>query len=98
MRKNIKAWTLGLLFALGTVVQAAPAVKVFLTAKDGNQRLSEAGQLQWASLVQPSENQACVFVDPSKTFQTVLGIGGALTDASAETYDKLPQASREEIL
>jgi glucosylceramidase len=37
-------------------------------------------------------------VDPSKTFQTLLGIGGALTDASAETFYKLPKAQQEEIL
>src|ERR1700722_10302099 len=30
--------------------------------------------------------QQYIFVDPSKKFQTVIGIGGALTDASAETF------------
>src|SRR5580765_3447217 len=98
MRKNINIWTLAILLALCIVAQAAPPVKVFVTAKEGNQRLTQEGQLQWVPLAQPTENQACVFVDSSKTFQTVLGIGGAFTDASAETYDKLPQASRAEIL
>jgi glucosylceramidase len=44
------------------------------------------------------EGDQAIFVDPSKTFQTVLGIGGALTDASAETFYKLPKAQQEEIL
>src|SRR5207302_5247689 len=35
---------------------------------------------------------------PSTKFQTILGIGGALTDASAETFAKLPPAKQQEIL
>jgi glucosylceramidase len=37
-------------------------------------------------------------VDPRKTFQTIEGIGGALTDSSAETYAKLPPKSQQEVL
>ena len=37
-------------------------------------------------------------MDPSKTFQTVVGIGGALTDAAAETYYKLPEEKRQEVI
>lgn len=40
----------------------------------------------------------CVFVDPSHQFQTLLGIGGALTDASAEVFAKLPKAQQQELL
>ncbi|MFC7669552.1 glycoside hydrolase family 30 beta sandwich domain-containing protein [Hymenobacter humi] len=40
----------------------------------------------------------CVFVDPAHAFQTMLGIGGALTDASAETFAKLPKAQQQEFL
>ena len=47
---------------------------------------------------QPLETHVCVFVDPAKTFQTFLGIGGALTDASAETFAKLPKAKQQEFL
>ncbi|MEO8861183.1 MAG: glycoside hydrolase family 30 protein [Ginsengibacter sp.] len=47
---------------------------------------------------QPFETQICVFVDPSKTFQSILGIGGALTDASAETFYKLPKDKQKELL
>jgi glucosylceramidase len=39
-----------------------------------------------------------VFVDPAKSFQTILGFGGALTDAAAETYAKLPAALRRELI
>ena len=49
-------------------------------------------------LPQPTERQESIFVDSSKTYQTVLGIGGALTDASAETFYKLPKDKQQEIL
>ena len=37
-------------------------------------------------------------MDPTKKFQTLLGIGGALTDASAETYARLPKDKQEELM
>jgi glucosylceramidase len=37
-------------------------------------------------------------VDPGKPFQTIEGIGGALTDAAAETFAKLPPERRRELL
>ena len=45
-----------------------------------------------------NEKEADIFVDPAKTFQTVIGIGGALTDASAETFYKMPEDKQREIL
>ncbi|HKI69200.1 MAG TPA: glycoside hydrolase family 30 protein [Verrucomicrobiae bacterium] len=108
-RKLISAGWLGAAF-LATIacVQSVSAsraaeftakpVTVYVTAKDTGQRLAKAGQLHFVDLPQPSEKQQCIFVDPSKEFQTVLGIGGALTDAAAETFYKLPKEKQEEIL
>lgn len=73
-------------------------VAVYTTAEKSNLRLSPTGTLSFAPLPQPVETQVCVFVDPGKTYQTFLGIGGALTDASAETFAKLPPAKQEEFL
>jgi glucosylceramidase len=73
-------------------------VIVYVTAKDTGQRLARAAELRFVDLPQPSEKQECVFVDPTKQFQTVIGIGGALTDAAAETFYKLPLAEQREIL
>jgi glucosylceramidase len=73
-------------------------VAVYVTAKDTGQRLAQADSLSWIDLPQPSEHQQCIFVDPSKKFQTLVGIGGALTDASAETYYKLPAEKRLQVL
>lgn len=77
---------------------ASRPVAVYVTAKNTGQRLAYAGQLHFVDLPQPSEKQECVFVDPTKKFQTVIGIGGALTDAAAETFYKLPLADQQEIL
>jgi glucosylceramidase len=71
---------------------------IYLTAKGTDQRLAKADVLKFEPMVQPEETQKSVFVDPSKTFQTFLGIGGAFTDASAETYYKMPKDQQRELL
>ena len=73
-------------------------VTVYVTAKDTGQRLARAGELHFADLPQRTEKQEYIFVDPSKEFQTMLGVGGALTDAAAETFYKLPADKQQEIL
>jgi len=73
-------------------------VVVYTTAKGTDYRISETETLHFSHMGQPFETQVCVFVDPSKTFQNILGFGGALTDAAAETFYKLPEASRKELM
>jgi len=73
-------------------------VAVYETADNTNHRLSSLGTVNFKAHGQPLETQICVFIDPTKTFQTFLGIGGALTDASAETFAKLPSPKQQEIL
>lgn len=73
-------------------------VTVFTTAENTDHRLSKTDTVSFKKVGQPLETQTCVFVDPSRTFQTLLGIGGALTDASAETFAKIPENKQREIL
>src|SRR6266540_784038 len=73
-------------------------VAVYTTADNSKHRLSATDTLTFKHLGQPLETQICVFVDPAKRFQTILGVGGALTDAAAETFAKLPKAKQQEIL
>src|SRR6267142_3293416 len=73
-------------------------VAVYTTADNTDYRLSATSTVAFKPMGQPLETQICVFVDPARTFQTILGIGGALTDASAETFAKLPKAKQQEIL
>ncbi|HEY2962246.1 MAG TPA: glycoside hydrolase family 30 protein [Pyrinomonadaceae bacterium] len=76
----------------------ASQVKVYTTADKTDYRLTGTNTLQFKPMGQPLETQICVFVDPTKTFQTILGVGGALTDASAETFAKLPKPKQQELL
>ena len=73
-------------------------VIIYTTADNTKYRLTATDTLYFVYFGQPLETQPCVFVDPTKTFQTIIGIGGALTDASAETYAKLPKNKQQEIL
>lgn len=73
-------------------------VIVYTTADNTSYRLSATDTAMFTHMGQPFETQVCVFVNPTKTFQTILGIGGALTDASAETFFKLPKNKQQEIL
>jgi len=73
-------------------------VSVFTTAKDSDHKLSLTDTLEFKPHGQPLETQICVFVDPAKKFETHFGIGGAITDASVETFAKLPANKQQEVL
>src|SRR5688572_7156138 len=73
-------------------------VTVYTTAENTEYRLSKTATFTLTPFGQPLETQPCVFIDAAKKFQTITGIGGAITDASAETFAKLPAASQEELI
>lgn len=73
-------------------------VTVYTTAENTDLRISANGTLDFKPMPQPLETQICVFVEPKRTFQTFLGIGGALTDSSAETFAKIPKEKQQEFL
>ncbi len=71
---------------------------VYRTAKSTGEKLAQAGNIEFSDYGQPPETQPCVFIDPTHTFQEMIGIGGALTDASAEVFAKLPEDKQQEFL
>jgi glucosylceramidase len=71
---------------------------VYTTAAATELRLSGNGQLNFSSYHQPKETEPFVLVDPTVSFQSFIGIGGALTDASAETFAKLSKDKQQELL
>jgi glucosylceramidase len=73
-------------------------VTIYTTADSSDYRLTETGVVEFKEMKQPLETQICVFVEPTRTFQAYLGIGAALTDASAETFYKLPKDKQQELL
>jgi len=68
-------------------------IEIYTTAENSDLRLSLSNNFI-------SKEKATVFIeiDASKTFQTFLGIGGAITDASAEVFDKLSPEKQQEFL
>jgi len=97
MKKN---FIITLLFCLcASPSLFAQQATIYTTAKDNaSLRISQTGTLSFKEAEQPFEKQICVFVDPSRKFQSFIGIGGAFTDAAAETFAKLPEASQQAIL
>lgn len=71
---------------------------VFTTAENTDFRLSKTGDFKFTNARVALESGKSVFVNPHKTFQTLIGIGGAITDASAEVFAKLPKEKQEELL
>ena len=63
---------------------------IYTTAHNSDLKLSEnKDKLTFANFKQPLETEASIYVNPSKQYQTFVGIGAALTDAAAETFYKL---------
>jgi glucosylceramidase len=77
---------------------ATRTVNVITTADSTDYRLTPTATLLFTLHGQPFENEPCIFVDPTRTFQSFIGIGGALTDAAAETFAKLSPGMQEQFL
>ncbi len=76
----------------------AKTAELYLTRPGGGPGLERPARLKFRPADQPSERQPFVFVDPSKTFQTVVGIGAAITDASADVFASLPAREQKQVL
>src|SRR6266478_5288028 len=88
-----------ILLALLLVVQVpGKHAVVYTTAESTSFRLTPTDTLTFKPSEPTSEGKVYVFVDPGKRFQPLIGIGGALTDASGETFAKLPAAGQDEVL
>ena len=72
--------------------------QIFTTAKDTDLRLTKTKAGVFSEKVQTLETELAVFVNPKKTFQEYLGIGGAITDASSEVFATLNKEQQEEFL
>lgn len=73
-------------------------ILIYTTAEITDMRLSQTSQKILNRSGQSLESEVSIFVNPKKTFQTFLGIGGAITDASAEVFAKLPETKQQEFL
>src|SRR5665648_109264 len=73
-------------------------ITVYSTSFGTDQRIAMTDTVDFTKAVQPLETEISVFVNTHKTFQTFLGIGGAITDASAETFAKLSDDKKRELI
>ena len=98
--KNILLLCCLTIFSISSAMQIRPGstVAFYTTAESTEYRLSKTAAVSFASSLQPLETETCIFVNPDKTFQTMLGIGGAITDASAEVFAKLSPVKQQELL
>ena len=71
---------------------------VYTTAEKTDHRLSKTAAKTFEPSNQPLETEVVVFVHPEKTFQTFMGVGGAVTDASAEVFAAMPAEKQNEFL
>src|SRR5207249_3222871 len=92
------ARSLVLLLLLARSAPSQTRAIVYTTADSTAYRLTPTDTVTFKPSEPTSEAKVYVFVDPRKTFQSLIGIGGALTDAAAETFARLPAARQEELL
>ena len=103
MNKHVKKLVIALALAspaLGAYAadSANKTLSVYTTAKDTNQKLSLGEKLSFKPAQQNPETDVAIYVNPNNTYQTFLGFGGAVTDASAETYAKLSSKKQKEFI
>ena len=78
--------------------KANASVNIYTTAQNTDYRLSLTETSEFKEPAPLTEKQVSIFVDDTHNFQTLLGIGGAITDASAETFAKLSPTQQKELL
>jgi glucosylceramidase len=72
---------------------------VYTTATNNNVKLQLTNaNIAFSDFKQPLETEASIFVNTSKLHQTFVGIGAALTDASAETFYKLTKENQDKFM
>ena len=73
-------------------------VTVYSTDRGSGDRMALKQNANFSTASQPMEAELSVFVNPSKQFQSFIGIGGAITDASAEVFAKLSEDKQQELI
>ena len=85
---------------LNATAAAAPAppaasAHVWITTADGADKLSDLGTVGFSTA---ASSAPTVVVDPTLTYQTMQGFGGAITDSSATVLYTLPAAQRAAVM
>ena len=73
-----------------------PVLRSWLSDRDGGARLRPQPAVVWHE--GPAPAGPSVFVDPARRMQTLLGFGGAFTEAAALTWQQLSPAAADDFL
>ncbi|MBL9137753.1 MAG: hypothetical protein JNK85_17910 [Verrucomicrobiales bacterium] len=70
------------------------------TTEDLRQRHAEIADLNWSNsdATKTDTRRLCITVDPSTTFQTLLGIGASLEPTTCSNLFRLPKPERERVM
>ncbi len=79
-------------------IAVGQTIQVYTTAENSPSRLSAGANINFEAASQPLETEISVFVEPNISFQKIMGIGGSITDASAEVFAKLSKEKQQELL
>ncbi len=74
------------------------SLQIYTTTNSSDVKLQLTGEVSFSDFEQPTETEAAILVDASKEFQTFVGIGASLTDASAETFYQLSKANQDKFM
>jgi len=85
----------GLLLPGSVLAKDKVSDSVNVTVTGGAKRLVKESPLAWSGL---SSVKDVITVDPAKSFQSILGFGGAFTDSSCYTFNKMEAGKRKTIL
>ena len=85
----------GITAARASAGPAAAEARVWMTTADGTDKLTYVGTADFSSA--PS-SVPTVVVDPTLTYQTMQGFGGAITDSAASVLYTLPATQRAAVM
>ena len=71
---------------------------VVMTAKGTSLSMTPLPPVIFVDATQPLESEQFVLIDPTKRFQALIGIGGALTDAAADTLATLAPEAQDRVV
>src|SRR5271157_3986674 len=77
------------------ISNSSPEISIWVTS--GDERFAAAPRATWRPVVgTPTTDQ--LRLNPSMKFQEILGFGGAFTDATCYTFNRLSPPAREQLL
>jgi glucosylceramidase len=85
-----------LLLSKGALAANGSDNSVQVTVTGGEKRLAPVAPISWHS--PRADLGDTITIDPARQYQSILGFGGAFTDASCYTFNKMPADKRHKLI